>query len=75
MGSAITAEDDLFRLRVGEPVWKFTRQSETDALELHPEFGTTVLDRQRFKAERPDLYKAFQLPTTDRRITVKETNR
>lgn len=74
MGAAIVAEDDLFRLRVGEPVFKFTSDSEADALEVYPEYGKTVLDRARFKAEEPDLYKSFQRPTTDRRITVKGKN-
>lgn len=72
MGSAIVAEDDWFKLRVGEPVFKFTSDSEVDALEICPEYGMTVLDRRRFKAEEPALYKSFQRPTTDRRMTIKD---
>jgi hypothetical protein len=57
---------------VGEPVQRFTRDSEADALELHPEFGKTVLDRDRFKAERPDDYDGLKRPTDERRMTIKD---
>jgi len=74
MGRSVLAESDRHRLRVGTPVEKFTSDSEDDALAIYPDYGRTVLDRARFKAEEPDLYKAFRRPTTDRRITVKELN-
>ena len=75
MGEHVLAEDDRFRLKVGEAIDKFTAQSEVDALELWPDYAKPVLDRARFKAERPDDYEALKRPTTDRRITVKDLTR
>ena len=59
-------------VRVGVPVQRFTDQSEDAALLLAPEFGVVKLDRQRFKTEKPELYEELKVPTTDRRLTVKE---
>lgn len=64
--------DGRWRVRIGEPIAKFTRDSEADALELWPAYGKTVLDRQKFKAGRPDEYEALKRPTADRRMTIKE---
>ena len=72
MGDALTATSSRYRLKVGEPIWKFTRDSETDALASHPEHSKTVLDRAAFKEAEPGLYDELKRPTTDRRITVKE---
>ena len=72
MGEAIVGQSGRYRLRVGDPVQKFTRDSETDALDLFPQYAKTVLDRAAFKANEPDLYDALKRPTNDRRITVKE---
>jgi len=68
---AVTS-DGRWRVRVGQPVQRFTDQSEETALLAAPEYGVVKLDRQRFKAERPDLYDDLKVPTTDRRLTVKE---
>lgn len=67
-----TTSDGRWRVRIGQPISKFTRDSEADALELHPDCGKTVLDRDRFKAEHPDDYEALKRPTADRRLTIKE---
>lgn len=72
MGGQILADDGRWRVRVGEPVRKFTSQSEDTALLLHPEYGRTVLDRTRFKTEHPAEYEDFKVPTPDRRLTTKE---
>lgn len=74
MGEATEAvtSDGRWRVRVGQPVQRFTDQSEDAALLLAPEFGVVKLDRQRFKAEKPELYEELKVPTTDRRLTVKE---
>lgn len=67
-----TTSDGRWRVRVGQPVQRFTDQSEAAALLMAPEYSKTVLDRQRFKEERPEDYEALKVPTTDRRLTVKE---
>lgn len=74
MGEATeaTTSDGRWRVRCGEPIAKFTRDSEAEALAQHPDYGRTVLDRQRFKAERPDDYDHLKRPTADRRLTIKE---
>lgn len=63
--------DGEWILRVGEPVAKLTSSGEAQALALHPEYGRTVLDRDRFKADHKALYEALKIPTSDRRLTVK----
>lgn len=63
--------DGEWILRVGEPVAKLTSSGEAQALALHPEYGRTVLNRDRFKADHKDLYEALKIPTSDRRLTVK----
>lgn len=68
---AVTS-DGRWRVRVGEPIAKFTRDSEADALQLYPDYGKTVLDRERFKNHRRDDYELLKRPTSDRRLTIKE---
>ena len=75
VGDNMLAENDRYRLRIGESVAKFTDDSAAEALAEFPEYGLTVLDRARFKADHPDIYEALKRPTTDRRITVKEFDR
>lgn len=67
-----TTSDGRWRVRVGEPIAKFTRDSEADALQLYPDYGKTVLDRDRFKTHRRDDYELLKRPTSDRRLTIKE---
>jgi hypothetical protein len=73
MGSGVLAEtsDGSWQLRVGQPIPKFTDDSEADALAIHPDYARTVLDRSRFKEELPAEYEALKRPTTDRRLTVR----
>lgn len=74
MGEATeaTTSDGRWRVRVGQPVRRFTDHSADAALLMHPEYGRTVLDRERFKAEHPGIYDELKTDTTDRRLTVKE---
>lgn len=72
LGAATRGVAPSFEVRIGAPANKFTRDSEAAALMLHPEFGKTVLDRARFKAEQPEAYDELRVPSHDRRITVKE---
>ena len=74
MGEATeaTTSDGRWRVRVGLPVQRFTDQSEEAALLLHPDYARTVLDRARFKADHPELYEELKVPTTDRRLTIKD---
>ena len=72
MGDSLKATSTRYRLKVGEPIWKFTKDSEAAALATHPEHSKTVLDRTAFKEAEPGLYDELKRPTTDRRITVKE---
>lgn len=72
MGDDVEADGTHYRLRVGEAIRKFTGESEAAALAAHPEYARTVLDRDRFKTERPDTYEALKTESTDRRVTVKE---
>lgn len=74
MGEATeaTTSDGRWRVRVGQPISKFTKDSEADALSAHPTYTKAVLDRDLFKVERPDDYEALKRPTADRRMTIKE---
>lgn len=81
MGEATEAvtTDGTWRVRCGNPVRKFTSQSEADFLELHRARATElgllrtveVLDRNRVKAEMPDEYDALRIATPQRALTVK----
>lgn len=77
MGAATEAftTDELWRVWCGNPIRKFTSQSETDFTERyggdHPELLRTVLDRQAAKAAMPDKYEALKATTPDRRLTIK----
>jgi predicted phage-related endonuclease len=69
-----------WRVRCGNPVSKFTSQSEADFLELYgaeaAELGVTntvtVLDRDKAKELMADQYAALRMVTTDRRLTVRD---
>jgi predicted phage-related endonuclease len=71
-----TTTDGRWRVRCGQPVRKFTDQSEVDFLELHAEEAAgldllrTVLDRAAAKERMPDEYEALKIATPDRRLTV-----
>ncbi len=74
MGEATEAKtsDGRWRVRVGQPVHKFTKAAEADALDLYPDYGRISLDLERFKAEQPDLYEALRRPTNHRIMTIKD---
>jgi hypothetical protein len=81
LGEAVeaTTSDGRWRVRCGLPVRKFTSQSETDFLDLYgdraAELGLTrtVLDRDAAKAAMPDEYDLLRRSTTDRRLTITDT--
>ena len=60
MGQATKGAVDGYKISLSEPIKKLTAEREAELLETHPEFGTTVLDRARVKAEAKDLYESFQ---------------
>lgn len=80
LGAATEAatSDGRWRVRCGQPVRRFTSQSEADFLHLYGEqaeaAGLVVraLDRDRAKQAMPDEYEALRLATPDRRLTVKD---
>lgn len=74
MGEATEAKttDGRWRVRIGQPVHRFTQVSADAALLLHPSYAKTVLDADRLKAELPDIYEEFKVPTPDRRLTIKD---
>lgn len=81
MGQATEAvAADRWRVRCGQPIRKFTSQSEIDFIELHGpralELGVartvTVIDRDLAKELMPDEYDALRIETPDRRLTVKD---
>lgn len=71
-----TTTDGRWRVRVGQPVRKFTAQSETDFLELYAaeaaglDLLRTTLDRDAAKERMPEEYEALKIATPDRRLTV-----
>ena len=67
-----STSDGRWRVRVGEPIQRFTNLSEDAALLTHPDYGVLKLDRARFKAELPGEYDDLKVPTPDRRLTIKE---
>lgn len=80
LGQATEAatSDGRWRVRCGQPVRRFTAQSEADFLHLYGDQAEAeglvvrALDRDRAKAAMPDEYDALRLATPDRRLTVKD---
>ena len=45
---------------------------EAALLDAHPDYAARILDRDRFKADHPDLWEQSRRPIGTRRLTVKE---
>lgn len=62
--------DDGWRVSLSKPALTVTAEAEAELLAARPDLGRLVLDRDRAKAEAPDLYEAARRPLGARRLTV-----
>ena len=70
MGLATKGAVDGYKVSLSEPARKLTAEREAELLETHPEYGMTVLDRARVKANDKALYESFQTRAGARTLRV-----
>jgi len=73
VGRATLGVCDGARVSISRPSLVLTKEAEATLLGEHPHLAKTVLDRDRAKAEAPELYDALRQPIGARRLTIKET--
>jgi len=73
VGSATVGTAEGLRVSISRPTMVLTKEGEETVLGDFPAFGKVVLDRERLKAEAPDLYDLARQPIGARRLTTKET--
>ncbi len=73
VGLATVGVVDGIRVSISRPSLALTREAEETLLGDFPHLGRLVLDRDRAKAEVPDLYNSLRRPVGARRLTIKET--
>ena len=72
LGEAKGGTCDGFKVSVSKRPEILTDRAKADLLEALPEYGTTVLDLDRLKDEKPELVKAAKQPLGTPRLTIKE---
>ncbi len=72
IGDATRGTCDGFTVSVSKPALVLTGDAEAELLEARPDLGRTVLDRDKAKAEAPELYEASRRAAGARRITIKQ---
>lgn len=73
VGRATVGVCDGARVSISRPSLVLTKEAEATLLGDFPHLAKTVLDRDRAKAEAPELYDALRQPIGARRLTIKET--
>lgn len=73
VGQATVGVCDGARISISRPAKVLTKEAEATLLGDFPHLAKTVLDRDRAKAEEPELYEAARHPVGARRLTIKET--
>jgi predicted phage-related endonuclease len=61
---------DGWRISLSKPALVLTAEAEAELLAARPDLGRLVLDRDKAKADAPDLYEAARQPVGARRLTV-----
>lgn len=72
IGDATKGEGAGYLVTVAKPKQVVTAELEAQLLELRPDLGKTVLDKDRAKVEAKDLYEAHRAAVGARALTIKE---
>lgn len=75
VGSALVGVCDGWEVKVSKPAMTLSAEAEAELLAARPDLGRLVLDREKAKAEAPDLYESARRPIGARRLTTKEQKR
>ena len=73
VGDQTVGKTDGWRVNISRPTLTLTAEAEAQILEQRPDLGKVVLDRDKAKAEAPDLYESHRQPVGARRLTIKQT--
>ena len=73
VGAATTGVLDGWRVSVSQPAATLTADAEAALLAERPDLGKVVLDRDKAKAEAPELYESHRQAVGARRLTIKRT--
>ena len=73
VGKATKGKAGALTVSISKPARVVTAEAEAEMLTLHPELAVTQLDRDRAKAEYPDLFDELRQPIGARRLTIKES--
>ena len=73
VGDATRGRCDGFTVSVSKPTQVITDEAEAELLAARPDLGRLVLDRDRAKAEAPELYELARRPQGARRLSVRAT--
>lgn len=74
LGDAKAGRCDGYRVSISAPSKIIDAEAEASILNARPDLAKTVLDRDRAKAEAPDLYEAHRSAKGARRLTVRTTS-
>ena len=71
LGPATTGVLEGWRVSLSQPAATLTTDAEAALLAERPDLGKLVLDRDKAKAEAPELYEQHRQPVGARRLTIK----
>jgi hypothetical protein len=71
IGEATRGTCPGFTVSVSKPTLVLTSEAEAELLEVRPDLGRIVLDRDKAKAEAKELYEAHRRAAGARRLTIK----
>lgn len=70
LGDATKGQLDGWKVGLSNPANKLTPDAAAELLAAHPEYGKTVVDADRVKADDKALYDSFTRPVGARRLTI-----
>ena len=73
IGHATTGTAEGWRVSISQPAATLTAEAEAAILAERPDLAKAVLDRDKAKAEAPELYESHRQPVGARRLTIKKT--
>lgn len=72
MGESTKGVADGWTVSVSKPALVLTADAEAELLAARPDLGRMVLDRDKAKAEAPELYDAHRRAAGARRLTIRQ---
>jgi predicted phage-related endonuclease len=73
IGHATTGTAEGWRVSISQPAATLTAEAEQAIIAERPDLAKAVLDRDKAKAEAPELYESHRQPVGARRLTIKQT--